>query len=209
MADTKKSIEALRAVCEWAVAGGGETARGFQEIIDRTDWSGPRQKETPKRLPPVDEWLEAAVNLAGDNPLGDLGRAVLADVDRYEWFGMYQDYAGKGDEEMERFVAGYAIIRLTGPNGMWYSEKMTTAVTIQAPHTFYPAHAHVPREVYGVIGGRAEWRRGAEPWIVRESGELIYHPSGVRHAMQTRDEPLVTFASWLDSVPAHSVIVTG
>ncbi len=209
MANTRKSIEALRAVCEWAVAGGGETAYGFQKILNQTDWSAPRREETPNRMPVVDEWLEATVSLAGDNPLGDLGRAVLADNDLYGWFGMYQSYARLGDADLDAFVDAYAIIRLTGPSGMWHSEDMTTAVTIQGPNTFYPAHAHFPCEVYGVIGGRAEWLRGAEPWRSRESGELIYHPSGVRHAVQTRDEPLMAFASWLDSVPAHSVVITG
>jgi len=209
MGKNKRSIDALRAVCEWVVAEGGEAAPGYQRILDRVDWSAPRQTETPKRLPVVDEWLETVVGLAGNNPLGDLGRAVLAEADLYEWFGMYYSYVGHGDVEMDRFVEGYAIIRLTGPKGMWYSEDLTSAVTIQGPNTFYPAHVHIQREVYGVIGGRAQWLRGGEPWVERESGEVIYHPSGVRHAVRTGDEPLMAFASWLDSVSRPSVIVTG
>ena len=204
----KRCIEALRAVCEWAIAEGDDCSPGFQRILDRVDWSGPRHAAAPSAmLPVVDAWLEPAVALCGDNPLGDLGRAVWEERGLFSWFSMYETYAD--DPEIVPLRSGYAVIRLTGPQAPWFSDGLTTAVTLQAPHVLYPPHAHKQREVYGVIGGVAEWQRGAEPWLYRNSGERIHHPSGVRHATRTGEQPLLAFASWLDDVHLKPVFVSG
>lgn len=156
-------------------------------------------------MPVVDEHFETCVGLCGDNPLGDLARALYADRDKIRWFGMYASY--EDDERGAALNAGYAIVRLAGPKGCWFADDVTTAITIQAPNTWYPPHAHKQNEVYGVMGGIAEWQRGAEPWTERPSGDLVYHSSGIRHAIQTRDEPLISFASWLDDVHLPSIYV--
>ncbi|MEQ8666370.1 MAG: dimethylsulfonioproprionate lyase family protein [Rhodospirillales bacterium] len=204
----KRCIEALRALCEWAVASDDECSPGYRRILDRVDWSGPRAETgKPNSLPVVEAWLEEAVQLCGDNPLGDLGRAIWEDRSTLNWFSMYEAYAG--DPEIDTLRAGYGVVRLAGPSASWFAEDLTTAVTLQAPNVYYPPHAHKQREVYGVIGGKAEWQRGAEPWVLRSSGERIYHPSGVRHATRTVDEPLLAFASWLDDVHLKPVFVSG
>lgn len=204
----KRCIDALRAVCEWAVDADDDCSPGFLRILDRVDWSGPRTPDpAPVDSPVVEAWLEQAVALCGDNPLGDLGRAIWEDRTSLAWFSMYESYAG--DPEIDALRAGYAVVRLAGPAGTWFADDLTTAVTLQAPNVFYPPHAHKQREVYGVIGGEAEWQRGAEPWLIQRSGERIYHPSGVRHATRTHDEPLLAFASWLDDVHLKPVFVSG
>ncbi len=203
----KGTIEALRVMCEWAAAQDHDASRGYQQILDRVDWSGPRHEVKPKPSPLADACFKQTVDLAGDNPLGDLGRALYADRDTLEWFTMYQSYAD--DARVDRLNDNYIIVRLAGPRGGWYAEDLTTAITIQGPDTWYPPHAHRQKEVYGVIGGRAEWQRGAEGWVERHSGEIIYHPSGVRHETRTRDEPLMSFASWIDHVHLPSLFVWG
>lgn len=204
----KQVVDALRALCEWGVDRRDEASPGFQRILDRVDWSGPRNPPLPVAGHPViDEWLKDAVALCGDNPLGDLGRAIFASRDNLAWFSMYGEYTGF--EEIDRLRAGYAVLRLTGPVAEWFADDLTTAVTLQAPNLYYPAHAHRQNEIYGVIGGVADWQRGAEPWVARQSGEAFFHPSGVRHATQTQDEPLLAFASWLDSVHIKPVFVSG
>lgn len=198
-------MEALKAMCEWAVAQDHEASWGYQQILDRTDWSGPRSDVAPKPSPLADTYFKQTVDLAGDSPLGDLGRALYEDRDVLEWFTMYKSY--HDDARVEKLNENYIIVRLAGPKGAWYSEDLTTAITIQGPNTWYPPHVHRQKEVYGVIGGVAEWQRGAEGWVERQSGEIIYHPSGVRHETRTREEPLLSFASWIDYVHLPSIFV--
>lgn len=192
-------------MCEWAVAQDHDASWGYQQILDRVDWSGPRSDVAPAPSPLADDYFKQAVDLAGDNPLGDLGRALYEDRETLEWFTMYQSYAD--DTRVGKLNDNYIIVRLAGPKGGWYAEDLTTAITIQGPNTWYPPHAHRQKEVYGVIGGKAEWQRGAEGWIERESGEIIYHPSGVRHETRTHDEPLLSFASWINHVHLPSIFV--
>jgi mannose-6-phosphate isomerase-like protein (cupin superfamily) len=111
---------------------------------------------------------------------------------------MYHTYSA--DKRLKDLHKNYAVFRLTGPKGAIYSDDLTTAISIQGPNTWYPDHVHRQREVYGVIGGEADWIRGAEPTMRRKSGEVIYHPSGLRHGLWTREEPLLSFASWIDHV---------
>ncbi len=194
----ERTIQALRRLSETVAQSDHEAAPGFERILERVDWSAPGLPYKPQDLPVVEKYFKQCVDLAGDSPLGDLGRALYADAEYLEWFTMYQSYVG--DERLDKLHENYVLVRLAGPEGSWYADDLTTAITIQGPHTFYPPHAHRQREVYGVIGGNAEWQRGAEPWVSRPSGDMIYHPSGIRHAIQTRDEPLLAFASWLDFV---------
>jgi hypothetical protein len=65
-----------------------------------------------------------------------------------------------------------------------------------APRTLYPNHFHSAVELYLVLGGRAEWRCGAEPWARRPPGAFILHPSRIGHAMRTLDEPLLALFAW-------------
>ncbi len=201
----EKSIAALKVMCEWAAAQDHEAAWGYAKILERVDWSGPRQEDQSESMAVVDTYFEQCVSLCGDNPLGDLARAAYSERDQLRWFGMYQTY--DDDERGASLNANYAILRLAGPKGCWFASDLTTAITIQGPNTWYPPHVHKQTEVYGVMGGTAEWQRGAEPWVERPSGDIVFHSSGIRHAIQTRDEPLISFASWLDHVHLPSVYV--
>jgi len=201
----KSTMKALKTMCEWAAARDHDAAAGYQQILDRTDWSGPRSTVAPKSSPLAETYFKQVVDLAGDNPLGDLGRALYKDRERLEWFTMYQSYSD--DARVDKLNDNYIIVRLAGPKGPWFANDLTTAITIQGPDTWYPPHAHRQKEVYGVIGGRANWQRGVEGWVERQSGEIIYHPSGVRHETRTKDEPLMSFASWIDHVHLPSIFI--
>ena len=199
------TIAALKTMCEWAAAQDHESSSSYAKIVDRVDWSGPVKEEEPQTMPMADQYFGTCIGLCGDNPLGDLARAAYSERDQLRWFGMYASY--NDDKRAAAFNEKYAILRLTGPEGCWFSDDLTTAITIQGPHAWYPPHAHKQSEVYGVMGGEAQWKRGAEPWLDRPSGDLVYHSSGIRHEIQTADEPLISFACWIDSVDLPSIYV--
>jgi len=152
----KHTIKALKKMCEWAASADNESAQGYATILERVDWnSGPLFKQEPKTFPVVDKYFKQCVELAGDNPLGDLGRAAYKDRDKLDWFTMYHTY--KDDKRLKGLHKNYAVLRLTGPTGAWFSDDLTTALAIQGPNIWYPAHVHRQREVYGIIGGESDW----------------------------------------------------
>lgn len=203
----KQTQAAFCSMCEWAVEKDNEASWGYQQLLDRIDWSGATDGEAASS-PVADKYLKRCVDLAGDNPLGDMGRAGYEERDELNWSTMYQSY---GDDERTAGVHdSYAIMVLSSPDGRLGglpSDDVGGIFSIQGPDTWYPPHVHRQKEVYGIIGGRAEWQRGAEGWVERDTGETFYHPSGVRHETQTRNEPLLCFAAWIDHVHLPSIFV--
>jgi mannose-6-phosphate isomerase-like protein (cupin superfamily) len=64
------------------------------------------------------------------------------------------------------------------------------------PGTHYPDHSHRAEEVYHPLGGEALWKMGKGEFALRKPGECIYHPSTIRHAMQTQKESLLALFCW-------------
>ena len=69
--------------------------------------------------------------------------------------------------------------------------------------------AHKAKELYAVVGGTGDWRRGVEPWTSRPPGDFVLHPSGVRHSMQTSSEPVLALVAWISDIRSSVVIVRG
>ena len=120
---------------------------------------------------------------------------------------MYAEYEDEPD--MAVFRRAYAYTLLVGPEAPIRSDRVKAGLTLQGPDVLYPAHAHKAKELYAVVGGTADWKRGVEPWATRPPGEFILHTSGVRHAMQTGDEPTLAMVAWISDIQSSVVIVRG
>ncbi|MDG2482935.1 MAG: dimethylsulfonioproprionate lyase family protein [Alphaproteobacteria bacterium] len=124
------------------------------------------------------------------------------------WGDIHDGYGG--EPGMEHFCRNYSYTPLAVP-ARWArgvavpSPDVGLSFTIQAPGTYYPDHAHKAVEIYYVIAGKALWKRGGEPWIERYPGDIILHTAGMRHAMQTGDEPLIAMAVWITDVESGIV----
>ncbi len=72
-------------------------------------------------------------------------------------------------------------------NGSYWLDSDLTAtsdIRLKSRHLrkFRPKRsirAHAAVAPYLVLGGTAEWRRGAEPWARRPPGAFILHPSRI------------------------------
>ncbi|MBC6439752.1 MAG: cupin domain-containing protein [Rhodospirillales bacterium] len=113
---------------------------------------------------------------------------------------------------MEAFCASYAFAALAAPaswvgDGGAASSTVGLSFTVQGPGVTYPPHAHKAVELYYIIAGKGLWKCGDEPWIERYPGEVILHTAGMRHAMRTLDQPLVSLAIWITDVDSPIAIV--
>ena len=177
------------------------------------------------------KYLEAAVAVVSDSPerrlsvpgdqppcahLDDLPKpsavdpaavtgALLAARDALAWGTAYPELAG--DSRYDAFRAAYAYAELVGPRGPIVTDRLSAFITIQGPGVLYPPHAHPAPEVYWVVAGTAQWRRGHEDWVTRPPGSFIFHRSGLPHATRTENEPLLALAFWTDHFDGASVMV--
>jgi hypothetical protein len=171
--------------------------------------SGVRQSIKPSTLNVVDEYFESVVSLTDDSRARRIGKALYNLRAELRWEQSYGNYAN--DPFMEHFRSNFAASVLMWPgdreHGLFESESVGVAVTIQAPHTHYPTHVHKAVEFYYPLGGTANWLRGEEGWKTRAPGSLFFHDTGVRHATQTADEPLLSLILWVNDFDSQSVIV--
>jgi mannose-6-phosphate isomerase-like protein (cupin superfamily) len=96
-----------------------------------------------------------------------------------------------------------AWAEIIGPDAPLQHAALCLGFVLVAPHTNYPAHAHPALELYHVISGRARWTAGGTVED-RRPGDFILHPSGIRHAMSTSEEPLLTIYTWTGDVASPS-----
>jgi quercetin dioxygenase-like cupin family protein len=98
-----------------------------------------------------------------------------------------------------------AFAEIVGPDGFLDSEKIRIGLTLIAPDTHYPLHAHPALELYLVVAGTAAWQLGREPARPQPPGSLILHPSNAPHGMETGGEPLLAIYSWRGDLASPSV----
>ena len=96
------------------------------------------------------------------------------------------------------FMKNYAFGLLTGPDAPFAREAPPSGFLLLGANTEYPAHSHVPGEMYLVLTPGAEWRLDGKNWFSVTPGEVIYHAPSQSHAMRTQATPMLAFAVWLD-----------
>ncbi len=143
------------------------------------------------RLRPVCRHLAAALALGEAGPAAPLVGALRPLIEGLRWHHGYDV-----DDALPAFSRNLAYTEVAGPSGAVPSRTLRCGLLLMAPDTFYPAHAHAAIELYHVLGGRARWQRGGEPWAPRPPGAFILHPSGIAHAMATQAEPLLALYLW-------------
>jgi len=140
---------------------------------------------------PVCRYLAAALDLGEAGPAAAVAAAARPFAAELGWRHWY-----RVDHKLPDFSQSYAHAEVVGPSGPVSSYDLRCGFILMAPHTLYPAHAHSAVELYLVLGGSAEWRRGAEPWVRRPPGAFILHPSRIGHAMRTAEEPMLALFAW-------------
>lgn len=149
-------------------------------------------RTAPARLPVCRFWDEA-MTLAGAGASAAVAAALEPLAGSLAWIRNPNFTA----EDMGRaFVDNFGYSDLVGPRGLLPSDAFALGVLLLAPHTTYPPHAHPALEIYDVLGGTAEWRRGDAPWTARSPGSLIHHPPGLPHATRTAGEPMLALYLW-------------
>ncbi len=120
-----------------------------------------------------------------------LVRSLVEAAPSLRWARTYS-----ADETSSTFLERYGWTELLGLRGPYASQRLALGFLLLGPEIEYPSHAHEAEEIYVVLAGTALWWRTGGPWTASQPTTVIHHPSGLAHAMRTRDEPLLALYLW-------------
>lgn len=120
-----------------------------------------------------------------------LARVLAGGGDELAWGQTYS----AGDFG-EAFLDGYGWMELIGTRGHFASEAIAAGFLLLGPATHYPDHHHAAEEIYIPLTGGTLWSMGGGATAARDAGEVIHHPSGISHSMQTGSTPLLALYLW-------------
>ncbi|AYG66553.1 MULTISPECIES: dimethylsulfonioproprionate lyase family protein [unclassified Rhizobium] len=144
--------------------------------------------------------LERPVNGAEGALFNELSNAV----DMLHWAQTYSITDFGAD-----FLQRYGWVELFGTRGHFASDEMAGGFLLLGPGVHYPDHHHEAEEIYIPLTDGSLWSKDAQPFLPRWSGEIIHHPSNIRHAMRTEDQPLVALYLWRGGPLAQKSIISG
>lgn len=154
--------------------------------------------DTPIELPAC-SYLGSALAAALSGPEAAIARSLGALKDRLRW-----TYSYPARDGFEDLATRIAFCQVVGNKGLISSRNILVGFTLLAPHTHYPAHRHPASEFYIVLSGTALWQQDTEPAEPRPPGAIIFHRSGVTHAMESGDEALLAAFTWHGDVETPS-----
>jgi len=88
-----------------------------------------------------------------------------------------------------------SIAELLGPDGPIHAADLRFGLFYQAPHSYYPLHAHEAAETYTLLAGFARWRAGDQR-LTLIPGDAIHHPPQCPHAMRAGPDGFVAIWRW-------------
>ena len=140
----------------------------------------------PNALPAC-RYLDAALSNADRGPVGirALAGAMRALAPRLVW-----QHRAHTASDSPSFHEGHANTYFVGPDGLECRGDVVVGASLLAPHTVYPDHKHPPREVYLVMS-EGDWFNTEAGWYTPGMGSIVYHPSGITHAMRSGPAPLL------------------
>jgi hypothetical protein len=105
------------------------------------------------------------------------------------------------------FMDNYAHAEIIGPHGCFPGDDFRLGLLLLGPKLHYRDHYHAAPELYWLLTGPSDWKRGAGGFVTRQAGETIWHRPHVMHATRTHDRPLLALWVWTREVGAAATLV--
>ena len=87
-------------------------------------------------------------------------------------------------------------VELLGPTGLVASDTVRLGLYGMLPNTEYGVRTHPAEEIYIMLAGQVDWKRGTDPYLPHGSGERSHHPSMLEHANRTCDYAFMSVYVW-------------
>ncbi|GAJ90993.1 dimethylsulfoniopropionate lyase [Rhizobium rhizogenes] len=174
----------------------------LQRFIEGFDWRMDKRLLAAHRLPVLDHLN--GLHAPADAAERDLFSALSSTASALHW-GQTYSIADFGADFLQR----YGWVELFGTRGHFVSDDMAGGFLLLGPDVHYPDHHHTAEEIYIPLTDGALWSKDGQHFLPRWSGEIIHHPSDIRHAMRTEKMPLVALYLWRGGPLAQKSIISG
>lgn len=157
------------------------------------------ERTTPgKRLPVCDQHLPAALDLKSDHAVL---KAFVARFERLEPRLEWRTRTVYDSSASGNFLLGHANAMIVGPGGLEARNDLWLGVSLMAPRVRYPDHDHSPEETYLVLTDGAFMQE--DHWFVPGVGGSFYNPPAIKHAMLSKETPLLALWALLPDERRH------
>ena len=102
-----------------------------------------------------------------------------------------------------------AHVELVGPDGLVESDSIRLGLYGMKPGANYGIRTHPAEEVFVMMAGRADWKRGDAPIAELGPGERSHHPSMMPHATRTNDRAFLSVYAWIGNVTTDGYVYHG
>ena len=196
MSAAGRLLEAFTAYC---TARGGD--RRLAAFLEGFDWAMAERELAAQRLPVVERLAEVTPPARTEERT--LLAALAAAAPALHWAQTYSA-ADFGED----FLRGYGWVELFGTRGHFDSAVMAGGFLLLGPGIHYPDHHHIAEEIYIPLTSGSHWSKDGGPFEPRMAGDLIHHPSAIRHAMKTEREPLAALYLWRGGPLAQKSVIS-
>lgn len=142
----------------------------------------------PSHIPAAD--LVRDFDLAGSDLTQNLIDAIKATTHLAHWKQTYTE-----EEVGANFLRNYGYYELFGPTGHFHSTQLRGYVGYWGPELSYDWHSHQAEEIYLTLAGGALFKTDGDEAFVSPD-QTRQHHSWQSHAMDTKDQPILTFVLW-------------
>lgn len=175
----------------------------LRRFMDGFDWRMDERLLAAHRLPVLNH-LNILHKPSADAGEGDLFSTLSSTASALHW-GQTYSIADFGMDFLQR----YGWVELFGTRGHFVSDDMAGGFLLLGPDVHYPDHHHLAEEIYIPLTDGSLWSKDRQHFLPRWSGEIIHHPSDIRHAMRTESTPLVALYLWRGGPLAQKSIISG
>ena len=100
-------------------------------------------------------------------------------------------------------------VELLGPDGLVTSDQIKLGLYGMLPNADYGLRTHPAEEVFIMLAGQAQWKRGDASYQEKGPGARAHHPSGLAHATRTIDTAFMSVYVWTGDISTDGYRYSG
>ena len=100
-------------------------------------------------------------------------------------------------------------VELVGPDAPIRSETLRLGLYGIEPHVEYGLRTHPAAEVFIMLAGQVEWKRGDAPYQMQGPGTRSEHPSMLPHATRTQNSAFMSVYVWHGDISTDGYVYQG
>jgi len=100
-------------------------------------------------------------------------------------------------------------VELIGPEGLVLDNKVRLGLYGMLPDHEYGLRTHPAEEVFVMLAGEADWKRGDAHYAPLGPGGRSYHPTMLPHANRTRNHAFMSVYIWAGDVSTEHYVYQG